>query len=367
MDLNTEGVFAAGAELVNCFAIGKGKQAILSQHIGDLKNLETLEFYTESAARFGHLFRFKPESVVADLHPDYLSSRYAEEMGLPLVKVQHHHAHIASCMAEHHLDEKVIGISLDGTGLGTDGKIWGGEFLVCDLADFERVTHFEYMPMPGGDLVTKEPWRMSVSYLYSYFGENYVRKYFNKFFPGVKSKSFEAVLFMMKKRLNCPETSSAGRLFDAVSALTGVCPVASYHAEPPMRLESVANPGCDEVYPFAFQKDIISFKPTFRGIITDLSNGMDTGLISAKFHNTIINVMMKVVSEINTKTGLKKVALSGGTFQNKILLEHAENHLQEAGYEAYSHVLVPSNDGGIALGQLAIAAKKRSIDKAEIK
>jgi hydrogenase maturation protein HypF len=235
------------------------------------------------------------------------------------------------------------------------------------LADFERVTHFEYMPMPGGDLVTKEPWRMSVSYLYSYFGENYVRKYFNKFFPGVKSKSFEAVLFMMKKRLNCPETSSAGRLFDAVSALTGVCPVASYHAEPPMRLESVANPGCDEVYPFAFQKDIISFKPTFRGIITDLSNGMDTGLISAKFHNTIINVMMKVVSEINTKTGLKKVALSGGTFQNKILLEHAENHLQEAGYEAYSHVLVPSNDGGIALGQLAIAAKKRSIDKAEIK
>jgi hydrogenase maturation protein HypF len=360
LNLNTEGIFAAGAELVNCFAIGKGKQAILSQHIGDLKNLETFEFYTESVSRFSNLFRFKAEMAVADFHPDYLSSRYAEETGLPLVKVQHHHAHIASCMAEHHLDEKIIGISFDGTGLGTDGKIWGGEFLVCDFADFERAAHFEYMPMPGGDLVTKETWRMASAYLFRYFGENYLWKNFKSLFPEVDDKSFEAVLFMLKQNVNCPETSSAGRLFDAVSALTGICPIASYHAEPPMRLESAAFENCKDSYPFTFENEIISFKPTFQVILKDLFEKKEIGLISAKFHNTIIRVVIKVVSEINSKTGLKKVVLSGGTFQNKILLESAEKELQKGGYKVYSHTLVPSNDGGIAMGQLAVAAKRRS-------
>ena len=363
LNLDTEGIFAAGAELVNCFAIGKGKQAILSQHIGDLKNLETLEFYTESVERFRHLFRYKPELAVADLHPDYLSSRYAEETGLPLIKVQHHHAHIASCMAEHHLDEKVIGISFDGTGLGTDGKIWGGEFLVNDLSDFERFAHFEYIPMPGGDLVTKETWRMATAYLFQYFGEAFLKENFKSLFPEVNDKSFEAVLFMLKQNVNCPQTSSAGRLFDAVSALAGICPVASYHAEPPMRLESAADNSCESFYPFNFENGVVSFKSTFLKILKDLSNREETGLISAKFHNTIVQVMMKVVSEINKKTGLTKVALSGGTFQNKVLLEKAEKELGKADYKVYSHAAVPSNDGGIALGQLAIAAKRRIIYK----
>ncbi len=362
LDLDTEGLFAAGAELVNCFAIGKGSQAILSQHIGDLKNLETLEFYSESAERFGHLFRFKAESVVADLHPDYLSSRYAAETGLPLVQVQHHHAHIASCMAENHLDEKVIGISFDGTGLGTDGKIWGGEFLVCDLAEFQRAVHFEYVPMPGGDLVTKEPWRMAASYLFRFFGGAFLRDQFGKLFPSVESRSLDAVLFLLEQGVNCPETSSAGRLFDAVSALTGVCPVASYHAEPPMRLESIADPYCREAYPFAFDGSIISFCPAFEAILADLERGIAQGMISAKFHRMIVEVIVEVVSAISGKTGLKKIALSGGTFQNKILLEQAENRLEEAGYEVYSQTVVPSNDGGIALGQLAIAAKRRSMN-----
>lgn len=360
LNLNTEGIFAAGAELVNCFAIGKGKQAILSQHIGDLKNLETLEFYTESVGRFSHLFRFSPEIAVADFHPDYLSSRYAGETGLPLVQVQHHHAHVASCMAEHHLDEKVIGVSFDGTGLGTDGKIWGGEFLICDLADFERFAHFEYMPMPGSDLVTKETWRMAVAYLFRYFGEDYLRQHFKRLFPEIAEKSFEAVLFMLKQGVNSPETSSAGRLFDAVSALTGVCPQASYHAEPPMRLEAVADMDCEGSYPFSFVKDIISFKPAFAEILDDLFTRKETGLISAKFHHTILQVMLKVVSGISEKTGLNKIVLSGGTFQNKILLALAENKLSEAGYEVYTHALVPSNDGGIALGQMAVAAKRRN-------
>lgn len=362
LDLDAEGIFAAGAELVNCFAIGKGKQAILSQHIGDLKNLETLEFYTESVGRFSHLFRFNPTMAVADLHPDYLSSRYAEETGLPLIQVQHHHAHIASCMAENHLDEKVIGISFDGTGLGTDGKIWGGEFLVCDLADFKRIAHFEYIPMPGGDLVTKEPWRMAAAYLFHYFGETFLREHYQSLFYDISHQSFEAVVFMLKQNLNSPETSSAGRLFDAVSALTGVCRRASYHAEPPMRLESVAVSGCNEFYHFDLEKEIISFKSTFQEIIKDLLNKKEVGVISAKFHNTITQVILKVVSEINAKSGLKKVALSGGSFQNKILLANAENKLYDAGFEVFSHTLVPSNDGGIALGQLAIAAKRRTIN-----
>ncbi|MBE0651008.1 MAG: carbamoyltransferase HypF [Bacteroidales bacterium] len=360
LNLNTEGIFAAGAELVNCFAIGKGKQAILSQHIGDLKNLETLDFYSESVNRFSHLFRFKPEIAVADLHPDYLSSRYADETGLPLLQVQHHHAHIASCMAENRLDEKVIGISFDGTGLGTDGRIWGGEFLICDLLDFERAAHFEYIPMPGGDLVTKEPWRMAVACLFSYFGETLLRDNFKKYFPTIEEKSFETVLFMLKQNINCPQTSSAGRLFDAVSALIGVCPIASYHAEPPMRLESVADQNCYDIYPFGVENGVISFKQTFSKILDDLSKNTRVEIISSKFHNTIVQIIIEVVSEISEETRLKKVALSGGTFQNKILLENAEKQLRNAGYDVYSHSLVPSNDGGIALGQMAIAAKNRS-------
>ncbi len=175
LDLNVDGIFAAGAELVNCFCIGKGNQAILSQHIGDLKNLETLEFYTESFERYKKLFRANPTLVVHDMHPDYLSTRFAKELKIQSIEVQHHHAHIASCMAEHNLDEKVIGVSMDGTGYGDDGHIWGGEFFVCDLAGYERKNHFDYVPLPGGDSVTKEPWRTAVSYLYKTYGKDFLR------------------------------------------------------------------------------------------------------------------------------------------------------------------------------------------------
>ncbi len=171
--IEVDGIFAAGAELVNCFCLGKDRKAIMSQHIGDLKNLETLDFYTESLSRFQGLFRVKPSLVVCDLHPDYLSTRFAEEYAamngnLPLIRVQHHHAHLAACMAEHGLDEKVIGISMDGVGYGSDGNIWGFEVMLCDLQDFERKSHLEYVPQPGGDKATFEPWRMALAYLYQY-------------------------------------------------------------------------------------------------------------------------------------------------------------------------------------------------------
>ncbi|MDO8898082.1 MAG: carbamoyltransferase HypF, partial [Bacteroidales bacterium] len=232
LNLETEGIFAVGAELVNTFAIGKGKQAILSQHIGDLKNAETLAFYEESFQRFSRLFRFEPSLIACDLHPDYLSTQFARSLGFETIEIQHHHAHIASCMAEHGLDEKVIGIALDGTGLGNDGTIWGGEFFVCDLFDFERAYYFDPVPLPGGDKVTHEPWRTAVSYLHKYFGKDIFLKKL-PFLNGIDTKHLEVVFQAIDLKINCPLSSGAGRLFDAVAAITGICTESDFHAEAP--------------------------------------------------------------------------------------------------------------------------------------
>ncbi|MFA5418456.1 MAG: Sua5/YciO/YrdC/YwlC family protein, partial [Bacteroidales bacterium] len=357
INLNTEGIFAAGAELVNCFAIGKGQQAIVSQHIGDLKNMETLDFYKESIERFNHLFRFKPLLVVADMHPDYLSTRYAEGLKIPITYVQHHHAHLASCMAEHGLKEKVIGVCLDGTGYGMDGNIWGGEFLYGDLIDFERFAHFEYIPQPGGDVVTKHPWRMMVSYLNHYFGNSF----FNSnpdILKGIEKSEADLVLSMIDNQINSPFTSSAGRLFDAVSALLGVCRHAAYHAEAPMQLESIVNLETEKSYGWLTGTDI-SFKPLFSEMLDDLAHGIPVGEISAKFHNTVVDVIVSTAKIMRNKLKTNLIVLSGGSFQNRILLQKTENKLKECNFAVYSQEQVPSNDGGIALGQLAIAAQRR--------
>lgn len=356
---NSEGIFAGGAELVNCFCIGKGKQAILSQHIGDLKNLETLEFYTESVERYQRLFRFKPELAVMDMHPDYLSSRYVQDMNINTITVQHHHAHIASCMAEYSLDEKVIGISFDGTGYGDDGNIWGGEFLVCDLIDYKRVNHLEYIPQPGGDAVTKHPWRMMTAYLIHYYGEDAINK-FPYLFYGIDETELEIVLFSLKNRVNAPFTSSAGRLFDAVSALLNICRHSSYHAEAPMRLEAIADTNETGTY----QSEIaspISMKPVFEAMLIDYEAGCAVSSIAAKFHNTVIDLIVKESHNIRNTYNINKVVLSGGTFQNRILLEGTERKLRSADFDVFTQSAIPSNDGGIALGQIAIAAKRREL------
>jgi len=357
LNLNVDGIFAAGAELVNCFCFGKGKQAILSQHIGDLKNLETLEFYTESFERYKKLFRAEPTLVVHDKHPDYLSTRFAKDLNIEQIEVQHHHSHIASCMAEFNLDEKVIGVSLDGTGYGEDGNIWGGEFFICDLADFKRFSHFEYIPLPGGDSVTKEPWRTALSYLYKIYGS----ELWDVDIPFIKSLDKAKSNFLIQaidKNINCPLSSSAGRLFDAIAAITNVCAVSTFHAEAPMRLESVASAGIDFGYPFDLG-DVVSFESTIRAIIDDIADGIDVAEISAKFHNTVVNVIFAVASQIRKETGINKVVLSGGTFQNKYILSRIEKILEKERFEVFSQLKVPSNDGGIALGQLVIAAKRR--------
>ena len=303
------------------------------------------------------MFKAEPELVAHDLHPDYFSTRYASEMGLPCIQVQHHHAHIAACIVEHNLDEKVIGVSFDGTGYGDDGNIWGSEFLLCDLEGYERVNHFGYLPMPGGDLVAKEPWRMGVSYLYDTFGDE-IYKLDLPFLKGIPTRKIEWLIKAIDNRINCPLACSSGRLFDAVSSILGNCLNASFEAEAPMRLENIISHTETNRYPYV-SGNMISFKETIIALVQDIHAGIQPDVISGKFHNTIVSVIVEQSLKIRKDLDTKKVVLSGGTFQNKYLLERTEFELRKNKFQVYSHSLFPSNDGGISLGQMAVAAKKQ--------
>ncbi|MCX6254197.1 MAG: carbamoyltransferase HypF [Bacteroidia bacterium] len=353
-----EGILALGAEQKNCFCIGKGSQALMSQYIGDLKNPATYDFFNETIDRFSDLFMFKPEIIACDLHPDYLSTHHAEllekELNIPLIRIQHHHAHIASCMAEHGIDEEVIGISLDGTGFGSDENIWGGEFMIADLKGFRRFTHFDYVPMPGGEKAIDEPWRMALSYIYKYFGDSFD---YNSvpLFKSIDHQKLSLVKEMIVKKMNSPMTSGAGRLFDAVSAILGFCSVATFDSEAPMRLESAIDGETKDFYPFRSDKTIV-FADTLKAILEDLP-GQKISFISTKFHNTVAQAILEVSVRIRKETTLNKVVLSGGVFQNKFLLERSLYLLNKDKFKVFSNHLVPANDGGISLGQLVIASK----------
>jgi len=359
LNRSVEGVFATGAELKNSFCIGKNSSAILSQYIGDLKNIETFNFYEQTANRFFDLFKFKPKVIACDMHPEYLSNRYAEMLNeynlnggkIPIVKVQHHHAHIASCLAEYQINEKVIGVSFDGTGYGTDGNIWGGEFLICDTKSFERFAHFDNMKMPGGDLAVIEPWRMLLSYLDKYNIEINNLKCFKK----VDYNTFSLVIKMLQKGINSPLTSSAGRLFDSVACLLNLCTQQTFDAEAPMRLEAFLDKSEIGFYPYSYNNSVVCFAETLSSIINEL-NSVETSRISTKFHNTIVQLILDVANKINYATRINKVVLSGGTFQNKYLLEKTIHTLSNNKFEVYTNRLVPPNDGGIALGQLVVAS-----------
>jgi hydrogenase maturation protein HypF len=372
LDLDLEGIFSTGAELKNCFCIGKGHEAMMSQHIGDLKNYETYNFYTEAAEHFMHLFRIEPAYVVSDMHPDYLSTKFARNFvarksaykqgqrngKIKWIQVQHHHAHIASCMAEHKLDGKVFGVALDGTGYGDDGKIWGGEFLVCDLAEYTRYAHFDYVPMPGGDKAVEAPWRMALSFLYHTFGDD-LQQYGFEFLKNKKPEDIKLILSMIKKNINSPLTSSAGRLFDAVSALLNLCTENGFDAEAPMRLEAVVDPQTESHYDFEMGENRIGFFSTFKQIVDDLKQNTSLPVIAARFHNTVVCVITSLARQVREEQGINQVVLSGGTFQNKYLSETTARWLKDLNFEVYQNKLVPASDGGIALGQMAIAAKKR--------
>ncbi|MBN2863234.1 MAG: carbamoyltransferase HypF, partial [Bacteroidales bacterium] len=358
LKFNVEGILALGAEQKSNFCLGKGRQAVMSQHIGDLKNKPTYDFMLEAIKRFSKLFRFKPTCIACDLHPDYLSTKYAaeleDEFKIPVVRIQHHHAHIVSCMAEYGLDEKVIGVSLDGTGYGTDGNIWGSEFLIADLKTYQRFIHFDYVPLPGGDKAVEEPWRAAFSYILKYFGKEF-DPLAAGLFSLVDKQKLSLVGEMLGKNINSPLSSGAGRLFDAVSALLGLCSEASFDSEPPVRLESVIEYGIREYYPFHIGKTVV-FAETFRAIMEDIPT-QPVSVISAKFHNTIAHIILEVSEQIRSISSLKKIVLSGGVFQNKYLTEKTVNLLSGNRFTVYTNNLVPPNDGGLSLGQLVIASK----------
>ena len=357
LKFSVEGILATGAELSNTFCLGKDIQAIFSQHIGDLKNMDTYEFYTENIENFKRMYRFLPDRIACDLHPDYLSTQFAEKSGLPRIPVQHHHAHIAAVMAEYGLDSQVMGLAYDGTGLGSDHNIWGSEILVADYRDFRREGHFEYIPLPGGDMVTREPWRTGISYLYKTFGRNWKNldiPMYSKIDLIKANNLTEAI----DKQINCPLSCSAGRLFDAIAAILGICTESNYHAEAPLLLENYLSENINDYYPVKGDK-VISFSPAIYGILEDLKEKRPLTEIVTKFHNTIAQVAFLQVQKTSQEHNIRKIVLGGGTFQNKYLTEKLLFLLRQNDFETYFPREISCNDGGIALGQLAVAAHKK--------
>jgi hydrogenase maturation protein HypF len=351
-------ILACGAELKNTLCLTKGQYAILSQHIGDLENYETLRFFEETLENLKKLFRVAPRAVAYDLHPGYISSRFAQTLPLePKIAVQHHHAHIASCMAENHLRSKVIGVAFDGTGYGTDGKVWGGEFLVADFAGFERRAHFRYVPLPGGDAAVRQPWRAALSYLRQTFGPGPLPDHL-PFLRSVPERQIALVDRMMVRGVNTVETSSCGRLFDAVASLIGLRHEINFEGQAAIELEMAASPDGNEAYPFDIVESgcsQVDVRPMIEAIVRDLAQSKPASYIAACFHNTLAAVIVEVCRRIRRSDGLKRVCLSGGTFQNLYLLQRTVAGLRNSGFEVFLHAMVPPNDGGISLGQAVIA------------
>jgi hydrogenase maturation protein HypF len=356
-------ILACGAELKNTFCLTKDKYAFLSQYIGDLKNKQTLQFFEEEVAHFKRMFLIEPEIIVSDLHPDYLSSRFARDYAKryrikKILTVQHHFAHIASCMGENNIQEKVIGVSFDGIGLGNDGNIWGGEFLIADYHSFERVGHIRYAPMPGGDKASEECSRMAIAYLYDTFGD----EMFNldiDFLKQVDRKFIYSIIAMIKRRINTPLTSGCGRLFDAISSLLRICDQNTYEAQAPIELETVADNNTKSFYNFDTLNGngylILDTRSLIREVVGDLGLGVGRELISAMFHNGLAEAVARVCKNIRRKTALNKVVLSGGVWQNKFLLKETLRRLRAEKFDCYYHRNIPTNDGGISLGQALIA------------
>jgi hydrogenase maturation protein HypF len=347
------------------FCLTRDDHGFVSQHIGDMENAETLEHFQNTVDIYKRLFRINPRIIAHDIHPDYLSTRYALELSeneheLKLCPVQHHHAHIASCMAENGIEEPVLGVSMDGTGYGLDGHIWGGEFLLADYKKFTRLAHLEYLPLPGGDAATKKPLRIAAAYLYYLLGEKTLAD------SGLSGRINDDELSLLKqqidRKINSPLTSSCGRLFDAVSALIGVRDSIDYEAQAAIELEMIATdfkPSSDALYPFDIEDNngekIIRLGGLFDAILSDIKQNKSKAEIAYRFHISLARTIACLCSKLSDETGIKIVALSGGVFQNRLLLHLVLEALQERNLITLSHKQVPTNDGGIALGQAAIA------------
>lgn len=352
-------ILACGAELKNTICLTRENKAFLSQHIGDLENMEAYDFFCSTIEHMKRILHIEPEILAYDFHPDYLSTRYAlEQEDIAKVQVQHHHAHIVSCMAENLLDGPVIGLSLDGTGYGSDGAVWGGEVLLVERHRFTRKAHLNYVPMPGGAAAIKEPWRMAISYLVDAFGDGF-RDLDLPVLSQIEDHKINVMVEMISRRVNSPDTSSLGRLFDGVSALMGIRNHVYYEGQAAIELEMIAENGREKPYDYEWTRgDVrkILTGPIISGVVHDMETGVDPSLISGRFHLTLLRLFRELCEDIRAETGLSRVALSGGVFQNAILLTGLIHALEQSNFQVFSHKQVPTNDGGISLGQAVVAA-----------
>ncbi|HEX9656065.1 MAG TPA: carbamoyltransferase HypF [Bacteroidota bacterium] len=351
-------VLAVGAHLKNTVALAKSNNIFVSQHIGDLETAEASNAFEHVIKSFKTLYNAKPSVIIADLHPEYLSTKYAQSQGGSVEYVQHHYAHVASCMAENQLEGNVLGVSWDGTGFGPDGTIWGGEFLHTNATSFERIATFRRFPLPGGDRAIKEPRRTAVGLLYEMCGNALFEREDIPLLHRFTRQEVSVIQQMLEKQINSPVTSSAGRLFDAVGAIIGLRERVSFEGQAAMEMEFLSGPQTNEAYPFSTSgfdssandssPGIIDWAPMISQILDDNANDMSRSLISTKFHNTLVEIIVDVARRV----GEERIVLTGGCFQNKYLLERSIQQLETAGFRTYWHQRVPPNDGGIALGQV---------------
>ena len=356
-----------GGGLKSTFSLARSTSIYPSQHIGDLFNTTSLSFYSESVDNLKRLYEIEPVAAACDLHPDYLSSHFAVELGLPLYKIQHHHAHAAAVMAEHNLEGPVLAVVLDGTGYGTDGTIWGGEILQADLRGFSRLGHLEPLPLPGGDAAAQEPWRMGMSLLYRLFGEECGMM---DLLSSVDPASKNILVQMLQNRFNTPLTSSCGRLFDGLAALLGLNTVSTFEGQAAMQLEALARGSLTTRWKDILVEEIegaehylkqekeqrweINSSKFVKKALDDISSGMDRSVIALQFHSWLISCISRLVEKLSGTTGIRDVVLSGGSMQNGILLEGLLFSLSELGLNPYTGARIPINDGGVSIGQALI-------------
>jgi hydrogenase maturation protein HypF len=381
-------ILAAGPDLKNTFCLARDGYAFVSQHIGDMENLETVEHLEATLVLYKHLFRLEPDQVACDLHPDYATTRFALDHAVPtrpVARVQHHHAHIAACLADNGWtpgDGPVIGVALDGTGYGLDGAIWGGEWLVGSYAGFRRAAHLEYLPLPGGDTAIRHPWRIAAGYIYCLLGPDAVPSWLFHSSPGAEFAFYRQI----DRQINTPPTSSMGRLFDAVSALLRACHTATYEAQAAIELEQLAltssvnrqghkrhegsepedaagGPGDVSIgggsYPFGLEEGgdglVVRLRPLLASVLAEMQQGQPAAEIAFRFHAAVAQMIVQVCGQIRRESGIQTVALSGGCFQNRLLVKLTAPLLEEARLRVLLHRQVPCNDGGVSLGQAVMA------------
>ena len=357
-------VIAVGGHLKNTFCVAKGARAFLSHHVGHLESAGACRELADGIAHYQDLFDVEPLVIAHDLHPEYHSSRLALELerqyGAERVAVQHHHAHVVSCLAEHGRRGPAIGVVFDGAGLGADGAIWGGEFLVADEADYRRMAHLAYVGLPGGDRAAREPWRMAAAHLWNSYGPS-TRDMRLPCSEAAGAERWSLVAQMLDRDVRCPPTSSMGRLFDAVAALLGIRHVAQYEGQAATELEMIADASECGSYAAALVETadgwMVDTRPLIRGIVEDVGAGCGTARIASMFHNAVRDFTAETAERIRARTGLGLVVLSGGVFQNVLLTQRVTDALERRRFEVLTHRLVPCNDGGLALGQVVVAAR----------